>query len=86
MGCNMSLKFHFLHSHLNFFPESVGDVNDEHGGRFNQDIAVIEKRYQGKWEQSMLADYCCSLIRETARSSYKRNADGSRKSSTFCKF
>ena len=58
MGCNMSLKFHFLESHLDFFPENFGEVSDEHGERFHQDIMAMEKRYQGKWTSSMLADYC----------------------------
>jgi hypothetical protein len=31
LGCNMSLKIHFLHSHLNFSPEHCGAVSDEHG-------------------------------------------------------
>ena len=39
LGCNMSLKVHFLHSHLDFFPENCGAVNDEHGERFHQDIS-----------------------------------------------
>ncbi|KAJ4437685.1 hypothetical protein ANN_17830 [Periplaneta americana] len=30
MGCNMSLKTHFLDSHLDFFPENLGAVSDEH--------------------------------------------------------
>jgi hypothetical protein len=30
MGCNMSLKVHFLDSHLDFFPENLGAVSDEH--------------------------------------------------------
>jgi len=58
MGCNMSLKIHFLESHLDIFPENLGEVSDEHGKRFHQDILVMEKRYQGKWTLSMLADYC----------------------------
>ena len=49
LGCNMSLKIHFLHSHLDFFPENLGDVSDEHGERFHQDISAIEQRYQGQW-------------------------------------
>jgi len=57
LGCNMSLKIHFLHSHLNFFRLNCGAVTDEHGERFHQDIAAMEKRYQGKWSSSMLADY-----------------------------
>ena len=44
LGCNMSL--------------SCGVVSDEHGERFHQDISVMEKRYQGRWNESMLADYC----------------------------
>jgi hypothetical protein len=34
----MSLKIHFLESHLDFFPENIGRVGDEHGERFHQDI------------------------------------------------
>lgn len=40
-GLNMSLKIHFLHSHLDFFPENLGDVSDEHGERFHQEIKTI---------------------------------------------
>ncbi|UYV82677.1 hypothetical protein LAZ67_22000521 [Cordylochernes scorpioides] len=36
LGCNMSLKIHFLHSHLDFFPDNLGAVSDEHGERFHQ--------------------------------------------------
>lgn len=74
MGCKMSLKIHFLQSHLDFFPQNMGAVSDEHGERFHQDIASFEKRYQGKWEPSLLADYCWSIIRETPESSYTRKA------------
>ncbi|GBM49431.1 Acetylcholinesterase-1 [Araneus ventricosus] len=58
MGCNMSLKIHFLHSHLEFFPENLGSVSDEHGELFHQDISNMGVRYQGKWNTKMLADYC----------------------------
>ena len=49
MGCNMSLKIHLLVSHLDFFPENLGEFSDEHGERFHQDILAMDKRYQGKW-------------------------------------
>ena len=42
LGCNMSLKVHFLHSHLDFFPENCGAVSDKYGERFHQDISSIE--------------------------------------------
>ena len=45
MGCNMSLKIHFLDSHLDFFPDNLGAVIDEHGEHFHQDISALEKRY-----------------------------------------
>ena len=53
----MSLKIHFLESHLDFFLEDLGEVSDEHGEIFHQDILSMEKRYQGKWSSSMMADY-----------------------------
>ena len=37
-GCNVSLKFHFLQSHLYIFPGNKGAVSDKHGERFHQDI------------------------------------------------
>ena len=61
MGCNVSLKIHFLESQLNFFPENLGAVSDEHGESFHQDIMAMEKQYQGKWTSSMLADWCWTV-------------------------
>jgi hypothetical protein len=66
----MSLKVHFLDSHLDFFPENLGVVSDEHGERFHQDISNMEKRYQGKWSPSMLADYCWILKRDVPQVTY----------------
>lgn len=78
-GCNMSLKIHFLDSHLDFFPDNCGQVSDEHGERFHQDIATMEQRYQGKWSTSMLADYCWTISRDAPQVHYKRQAKRSRK-------
>lgn len=64
LGARMSLKIHFFHSHLDFFPENLGDVSDEHGERFHQDIAVMETRYQSKFSPHMMGDYCWTLQRE----------------------
>jgi hypothetical protein len=50
----------------------MGAVSDEHGEKFYQDISQIEKRYSGKWSPYMLADSCCSLIRETPTGENKR--------------
>jgi len=64
LGCLMNVKLHFLDSHLNYFPENLGDYSEEQGERFHQDLKEIEKRYQGKWDINMMADYCWLLKRE----------------------
>jgi len=61
----MSIKMHFLYSHLDKFPENLGDVSEEQGERFHQDIKEMERRYQGRWSVTMMADYCWMLQRET---------------------
>jgi hypothetical protein len=76
LGCNMSLKIHVLHSLLDCFPDNCGMVSDEHGERFHQEIATTEKRYQGKWSTSMLADYCWTLARNaTGKAKSQLEAD-----------
>ncbi|GBM18039.1 hypothetical protein AVEN_75480-1 [Araneus ventricosus] len=72
IGCNMSLKLHVFDSHLNFFPQNLGAISDEHGERFHQDISMFEKRFSGRWNRSMLAEYCWSVIRDTQSDAYKR--------------
>ncbi|EZA60810.1 hypothetical protein X777_13643 [Ooceraea biroi] len=73
LGCNMSLKVHFLHSHLDYFPKcNLGSVSEEQGERFHQDIKEMERRYQGKWDVHMLADYCWCLKRDEPEIPHKR--------------
>jgi len=78
LGCNMSLKIHMLHSHLDFFP-NYGMASDEQGERFHQEIATMEKRYQGKWSPFLLADCCWTLVRNAPEQLHKRQAKRSRK-------
>ena len=47
LGCNMSIKMHFLFSHLDKFPDNLEAVSDEQGERFHQDLMAVEERYQG---------------------------------------
>lgn len=74
LGCRMSLKIHFLHSHLDFFPPNLGEVSDEQGERFHHDIKVMEGRYQGFWNSAMLADYCWMLYRDIPNKVYHRKS------------
>ena len=73
LGCNMGTKLHFLNSHLNKFPENLGDVSDEQGERFHQDIKAMEQRYQGRWDLHMMTDYCSSLERDCIAVCHRRS-------------
>lgn len=72
LGCLMSYKMHFLHSHLDYFPLNLGDVSEEQGERFHQDISVMEIRYQGRWNVNMMADFCWTLKRDIKTNNKKR--------------
>ena len=67
----MSLKIHFLDSHLNFFPENLGDVSK----RFHQDISTFETSYQGKYNSKMLVDYCWILKMNLIQAKHCRKAN-----------
>ncbi|GBM06600.1 hypothetical protein AVEN_252851-1 [Araneus ventricosus] len=48
LGCSMSLKVHFLDSHLEYFLENLGAVSEEQGERFHHDMKEMERGYQRK--------------------------------------
>ncbi len=70
----MSIKVHFLFSHLDRFPGNLGDYSEEQGERFHQDIKTMEERYQGKWDEHMMADYCWNLLRDCPKVAHKRKS------------
>lgn len=72
LGCLMNLKIHFLHAHLDKFPDNLGHFSEEQGERFHQDIKVMETRYQGRWDENMMADFCWALKRDLPKESRKR--------------
>jgi hypothetical protein len=69
-----SLKMHFLHSDLDFFPPKCGAVSDEHGEHFHQDISAMEQRYKSVWSAATLADYFWMVKRDASDAEYKRKA------------
>ncbi|GBM46245.1 hypothetical protein AVEN_224811-1 [Araneus ventricosus] len=75
LGCSMSLKVHFLDLRLDYFPENLGAVSEEQGERFPQDIKEMERRYPGKWNVSMVADYCWIPQRDNPCKVHKRKSD-----------
>ena len=44
LGYRTSLKVHFLHAHLHYFPQNLGGMSEEHGERFYQGIKIMESR------------------------------------------
>ena len=58
LKCSMSLKLLFMDSYVEYFPENLGDYSKEQDGRFHQDIKVMEQRYEERWDENMMADYC----------------------------
>ena len=64
LGCHMSLKVHFLHTHLDYFPQNLDNKNKEHGERFHLDIKSMETRCRGGWNASKMAVYCWYLKRD----------------------
>ena len=41
LGARMSIKLHYLFSHLDYFPETLGDVSEEQRERFHHDIRTL---------------------------------------------
>ena len=74
LGPHMSVKMHFLRSHLDYFPQNCGDLSEEQGERFHQDIRVMEERYQGRWDVNFLADYCWCLKRDVVATQHRRKS------------
>jgi len=73
LGYNMSIKVHFLFSHIENFPENLGDVSDEQGEGFHQDIKIMEERYQGRLSKTIMADFCWCLQRKQEEGQQKKN-------------
>ena len=74
LGCRMSVKLHFLYSHLQYFSDNLGDYSEEQGKRFHQDTSEMERRYQGRWNVAMLVDYYWSQKRQNPAAQHKRQS------------
>lgn len=74
IGGNMSVKLHFIASHIDEFPDNCGDYSEEMGERFHQDLKTMEDRYKGRWDVAMLADYCWNLTTHKRKATHKRKS------------
>ncbi|KAI6653135.1 hypothetical protein LOD99_3982 [Oopsacas minuta] len=75
LGCNTSIKIHYLRDYLDRFPDNLGDMSEEQGERFHQDIKVMEQRNQGRWDTHMMADYCWCLKRDCSNEQHSRKSN-----------
>ena len=74
LGCNMSIKVHYLFSRMDRFPENLCSISDEQGERFHQDLKEMETRYQGRWDAVKMADYCWNLKRDLPAAGHYRSS------------
>jgi hypothetical protein len=74
LGCNMSLKLHFLASHLDYFPPNLGAVSEQQGERFHQDLKDVERCYQGRWDVNIITDYRFSIARDDPSREHSRTS------------
>ena len=74
LGCNMSVKMHYLFSHMDRFPENLGSMSDELAERFHQDLKEMIPRYPARWDTVMMADYCWNLKRDLPAAEHSRSS------------
>jgi len=72
LGSRMSVKIHFLNLYFCHFSANLGVFSEEQGERFHQDISEMKTRYQGRWNETMMADYCWCLKRHNPTASHNR--------------
>ncbi len=70
----MSAKLQFLQSHLDVFQKNWGDLSEEQGERFHQDICDMEECYQGWWDVNFVVDYCWCLKWDTVVAKHRRKS------------
>ncbi|GAB0098325.1 hypothetical protein DMENIID0001_140440 [Sergentomyia squamirostris] len=64
----------FLYIRRKFPNMSEDKMSDEQGEQFHQQIKEMERRYQGRWDHHMLADYCWSLHRDIPNAVHKKQS------------
>ena len=47
----MFVKMHFLHSHLNYFPENCSDYSKEQGERYGKHLSSMKERNATKVDE-----------------------------------
>ena len=84
----MSVKLHFLRSHLNYFPKNYEDLSEEQSERFHQESCTIDEHYKGRWDVNFLAAYWWCLKRDAMAAEHRESTwiDLTSMNSFFCVF
>ena len=79
LECNMSLKMHFLFSHLEFFPLNCGGVSNLTWGALPSRHFSDGAQVQREMSAAMLGDYCLMVKRDAPETKYHRQAKRTRR-------
>lgn len=75
LNVNMSLKIHFMNSHLDIFARQLPTESDEQGERFHQVCKPLEVNYKGKSMLSLVSDLCWTLTDDGIQMKRKRKRE-----------
>jgi len=65
LGCSVNINLNSMHSHADYFPQSLGSVSHEYYDRFHQDVRERYTRSQDGQIVNMIADHCWMLKRKS---------------------
>jgi hypothetical protein len=69
-----SIKVLFLHSHLHFSPDNLGDVSNKHSERFHRDVAPRSNSITAEWTPLWLGIVVGSLWGKQTISTMKKRS------------
>ena len=74
LEARMSVKLHFLQSHLDFFSKNCGDLHEEQGEHFHQDIRIMEELLPKLWDVNFLDDYSWYLRQDVVATEQRKKS------------
>ena len=70
----MSIKVFYLTTLLDFFPEKLGDISEEQGERFYQNLSTIKERFLRHCDTDMMSNYCWSTQRDCPETAHYKKS------------
>ncbi len=52
----------------------LGDLSDEQGERFHEDLKTMKERHQERWDKHVVADYCWSIKQDCPEEVHRRKS------------